>query len=144
MRTIFLLIAFATTVSIAANESSLAQRTWYRGNVRELIKRLETDTDRYKSSLDRALDRSRINGTRLEDEINEFVRQFEEATDRLRERAEDQQFAPGAAREVLNRGRSINIFMRNNRLGEEAERDWVKVRNDLTWLSNSYHIRWRW
>ena len=121
-----------------------AQRPWYRGNVREIIRELESDTDRFKGSLDSALDHSRLNGSRAEDEINDHVKRFEEATDRLRDRAEDQQYAPNLAREVLNRGRNINAFMRNHRLGGKAESDWAQVRNDLNRLSNSYYINWRW
>ena len=132
------------TFLIVSTGSTLAQRPWYRGNVREIIRDLESDTDRYKSSLDSALDRSRLNGSRAEDEINDYVKQFEQATDRLRDRAEDRQYAPNLAREVLNRGRSINAFMRRNRLGGQAESDWAKVRNDLNRLSNAYNLNWRW
>jgi len=141
----FLLIVSLVLVS-SATVNSLAQRNraWYRGNVREIIRQLESDTDRYKSSLDSALDRSTLNGTRTEDEINEYVKQFEEATDRLRSRSEDREYAPNAAREVLTRGRSINVFMRTHRLGGRAESDWAKVRNDLNRLSNAYYIGWRW
>jgi len=97
-----------------------------------------------KSSLDKALDRGRLNGTRTEDEINNFVKHFEEATDRLRDRAEDREHAPGAAREVLNRGRAINRFMSTHHLEAGAEGDWSRVRNDLSRLANAYYIRWRW
>ena len=79
-----------------------------------------------------------------EDEINEYVKKFEEATDRLRDRAEDQKYAPGLAREVLNRGRSINGFMRSHRLGGDAESDWARVRNDLNRLANAYYVDWKW
>ena len=41
-----------------------------------------------------------LNGTKAEDEINGYVHQFEEATDRLKDRYEDQGAAPNAAREV--------------------------------------------
>jgi hypothetical protein len=143
MKTIFLLLAL-TTVFPTVTGSAQPQRRWYRGNVREVIRKLESDTDRFKSSLDSALDRSLLNGTRAEDEINEYVKRFEEATDRLRDRSEDQEYAPNAAREVLNRGRSINVFMRTHRLGGRAESDWAIVRNDLNRLANSYHINRRW
>jgi hypothetical protein len=145
MKRTFLLIAVAMLL-LSTTFSTVAQRPrpWYRGNVREIIRQLETDTDDFKSSLDAALDRSTLNGTRTEDEINEYVKQFEEATDRLRDRAEDRERAPNAAREVLTRGRSINVFMRNNRLGSRAETDWAKVRNDLNRLSNAYYIGWKW
>ena len=137
---ILTILGVATILSISVN----AQRPWYRGNVREIIRDLESDTDRFKSSLDSALDRSKLDGTSREDEINEYVKRFEEATDRLRDRAEDQSYAPGLANEVLSRGRSINTFVRRHRLGGNAESDWAKVRNDLNRLANSYYIRWRW
>ena len=144
MRIILTLTAIAVMVLSVPVNFSRAQRVWYRGNVRDIIRQLETDTDHFKSSLDRALDNSPLNGTRREDEINEYVKRFEEATDRLRDRSEDQQYAPGLAREVLARGRSINAFMRSQRLGGQAEVDWINVRNDLNRLANSYYIKWRW
>lgn len=145
MKGTVLLIATAMML-LNTNVNTLAQRqrSWYRGNVREIIRQLESDTDEFKSSLDSALDRSSINGTRAEDEINEYVKQFEQATDRLKERSEDREYAPNAAREVLTRGRSINVFMRTHRLGGRAESDWVKVRNGLNRLSNAYYLGWRW
>ena len=143
MKPLFLLLASAM-ILLNATGNTLAQRPWYRGNVREIIRQLESDTDRFKSSLDSALDRSSLNGTRAEDEINEYVKRFEEATDRLRDRSEDREFAPNAVREVLARGRSINVFMRTHRLGGRAESDWARVRNDLNRLANSYNIGWRW
>ncbi len=139
-----LLAGFLFGSIAVSTETAVAQRPWYRGNVRDIIRELESDTDRFKGSLDNALDHSRINGTRAEDEINEHVKRFEEATDRLRDRAEDREYAPNLAREVLNRGRSINAFMHNHRLGGKAESDWAQVRSDLNRLSNSYYINWRW
>ena len=144
MKRILTLTVLAAMVLAVSGNHSGAQKPWYRGNLREIIRQLETDTDRFKSSLDHALDDSRLDGTRAEDEINEYVKRFEEATDRLKDRAEDQQFAPGAANEVLTRGRTINGFMRTHRLRGDAESDWAQVRNDLNRLANAYNIRWRW
>jgi DNA repair ATPase RecN len=124
--------------------SSLAQRTVVRTNVRQIIRNLETDTDTFKHSLDKALDHSQLDGTQAEDEINNYVEDFEHATDKLKDKAEDQQYAPNLAREVLIRGRSINSFMRKHRLGGDAENDWVRVRDDLTLLAHGYRIKWRW
>ena len=129
---------------VFASVAVFAQRAWYRGNVRENIRQLETDTDRFKSSLDRALDQSPLDGTKAEDEINEYVKQFEHATDKLKDRAEDQQYSPNLAREVLVRGRAINGFMKTHHLQNEAQVDWSRVRADLTQLANGYYIRWRW
>jgi len=129
---------------VFASVTVFAQRAWYRGNVRENIRQLETDTDRFKGSLDRALDHSPLDGTRAEDEINEYVKNFEAATDKLKDRSEDREYSPGLAREVLTRGRVINGFMRSHRLQNEAKVDWSRVRSDLNRLANGYNIRWSW
>jgi hypothetical protein len=144
MKRSVVVIAIGMFALLCSAHDAHPQRPWFRGNVLEIIRQLETNTDRYKTSLDKGLDESRLNGTRAEDEVNAFVKRFEEATDRLRNNAEDQQHAPRAAREVLNRGRSINRFMTKNRLGAAAEADWARVRNDLNRLANAYYIRWRW
>jgi hypothetical protein len=144
MKRFFVVSAVTALVVVCSTQHLLAQRVWYRGNVRETIRQLETDTDQFKSSLDRALDHSPLNGTRTEDEINGYVKNFEEATDRLHDRAEDREYAPRLAREVLNRGRAINNFMTTHRLGRDAETDWARVRNDLNRLANGYYVRWRW
>ena len=82
--------------------------------------------------------------TRREDEINAYVHAFEEATDRLKDRYEDRGTAPGLARNVLDRGRAIDRFMRRNRTGGRSEGDWVQVRNSLNKLAWAYNINWRW
>ncbi len=138
--------SFTLSVSMLltlATMNSPAQRV-VRTNVRQIIRNVETDTDTFKSSLDRALDHSSLDGTRAEDDINEYVKQFEHATDKLKDKAEDQQYAPNLAREVLIRGRSINTFMRKHQLSQDANNDWARVRDDLTLLARGYKINWRW
>ncbi len=144
-----LVVSFTLSVSMLLMfptlSNSLEQRTTVvRTNVRQIIRNLETDTDTFKSSLDRSLDHSPLDGTGAEDEINEYVKQFEHATDKLKDKAEDQKYAPNLAREVLVRGRSINSFMRKHQLAQDANNDWARVRNDLTLLSHGYRINWRW
>jgi hypothetical protein len=142
MKRFFVVTVVTAFVLLGSSHHVFAQR--FRGNVREIIRQLETDTDSFKSSLDRALDHSPLNGSRTEDEINGYVKHFEEATDRLRDRAEDHEYAPGLAREVLNRGRAINNFMSTHRLGKDAETDWARVRSNLNRLAAAYNLRWRW
>ena len=144
MKRSLVVTAVSLLVLVCSVQYSRAQRPGFRGNVVEIIKQLETDTDRFKSSLDNALDRSRLNGTEREDEINGYVKEFEQATDRLRDRAEDRERSPNLAREVLNRGRAINRFMNTHKLGGDSEGDWARVRSDLNRLSAAYLIRWRW
>ena len=145
MRRVVNLVLSLSIVFTLSTMNARAQRTTViRTDVRQIIRNLETDSDTFKSSLDHALDRSPLDGTRSEDEINEYVKQFEHATDKLKDRAEDHRYAPNLAREVLVRGRSINTFMRKHQLGGNADNDWARVREDLTLLSHAYKINWRW
>lgn len=143
MKSIGISVALSLVIA-TASLATFAQRPLYRGNVRETIRQLETDTDHFKGSLDRALDHSPLDGTRAEDQINQYVKDFEAATDKLKDRSEDREYSPGLAREVLNRGRVINRFMRNHRLQGDAEMDWARVRSGLNRLANGYYIKWSW
>src|SRR5688500_17478708 len=92
MRSIRRIISIALVVALAGvgltvTTTTQAQRRAYRmtdQQVDQIIRRIETRTDRFRLGLDRALDRTRIDGTRREDNINAFVRDFETATDQLR------------------------------------------------------------
>src|SRR6185295_3993449 len=52
-------------------------------DVEKIIHRIEQQSDRFRSSLDAALDKSRFNGTNREDDINAFVKDFYEKTKTL-------------------------------------------------------------
>ena len=140
-RSILILIGLAVIVLSA---QVAAQAQWFRGDLKQTLKKLEDDSDRFAKSLDHDLDNSALNGTRREDEINAYVHEFEEATDRLKDRYEDRGTAPGLARTVLERGRAIDRFMRRNRTGGRSEEDWRQVRKSLDKLAWAYNLNWRW
>ena len=139
-----ILFLFVSTIAMTLVLAPLASAQWFRGNLKETLRRLEEDTDRFTKSLDSDLDHSALNGTHAEDEINRYVHDFEEATDHLKNRFDDREASPGLAREVLARGRSIDAFMRRNRPGPRSMSDWVRVRQSLDRLANAYRISWRW
>src|SRR5918911_1416652 len=68
--------------------AAMAQyRRPYRYNdsyMRRLIRQIEMHTGNYSNLLPDALDRSRINGTAREDDVNRLVTDFEYATDQLK------------------------------------------------------------
>lgn len=141
-----LLLAIITIISILGiNSSANAQHC--RLNNRDLgylIDRIETGADRYRRSLDYALDRSNLDGSRREDNINQFVRDFERATDRLRNNARSNRASAYDVEEVLGRAVRINNFMYRHRLDSRAQNDWANLRRDLDQLARAYTIAWRW
>ena len=134
-------------ICLAGVGSAVQAQRAYRvtdAQLRQLITRLETRSDVFKRSLDSALDESRYDSTRPEDDINQFVSDFENATDRLRTNFNSRTETRQDVEEVLSRGAAINDFMRRVRLNTRVESDWALVRTDLTQLARYYNVTWNW
>ena len=145
MKRVLALSALAVAFLVVSADSAFGQTAvWYTGNPKETVRSLESNTDKFAESLNKALDASKLDGTKAQDQINGFVDQFEEATDKLEQSVEDQKLAPGAYKVVVQRAKVINKFMIKNKLGPEAEADWALVRNDINSLGKSYAIVVKW
>src|SRR6478672_6358383 len=70
--------------------------------VEKIIRRVEQQSDRFKSSLDSALDKSRFNGTNREDDINSSIKAFYEQTKRLRDHFDKRHSAGADVEAVLD------------------------------------------
>lgn len=114
--------------------------------VEGLIHRIESQSDTFRHSLDSALDRSRLNNTRREDDINAFVKEFYKETKRLHDNFDHHRSTANDVRTVLDRAAQIDQFMRRNRLrnDREALRDWAQLRTLLDELAGVYNVTWRW
>jgi hypothetical protein len=109
--------------------------------VETLLRRIETRSDAFRRSLDRALDRSRFDSTNRENNINEFVKDFENSTDELRRKFDGRTSVDMDVSSVLVRAARIDDFMRRNLRRETvAQRDWRNLRTDLNTLSSYYSL----
>ncbi|MGH9793781.1 MAG: hypothetical protein ACRD5G_03325, partial [Candidatus Acidiferrales bacterium] len=113
-------------------------------DIHGIVAQIEAGANRFRSSLGNALDEGRLNQTATERLINQYVREFENATNRLKRRVQSGQPTGADTREVLQRGDKIDGFMRSNRLNQRAQRDWTALRNDLDALARATRISWRW
>lgn len=113
-------------------------------DVEQILRRIEQQSDRFRSSLDAALDQSRINSTNREDDINSFVKDFYEQTKRLRDRFDDRKSTSPDVQAVLERAARIDDFMRRNRLASRAQDDWLTLKGNLDELAAAYSVSWRW
>lgn len=119
----------------------------YRLNDKEverILTRIENQTKTFRKSLDRSLDRSRLNGTNREDDINGFIKAFEDQTKRLRDRFKDHKSVAADVQSVLDRAADIDRFMVRQRLSGRAEEDWSALRGNLDELAQAYNVSWRW
>ena len=113
--------------------------------VEQIINRIEKQSDKFRSALDAALDKSRFNGTRREDDINAFVKDFYKETKTLRDRFDHHKSTGADVQSILDRASRIDEFMRRNRFKKrEAEREWSSLKENLDELARVYSVTWRW
>ncbi len=142
-RLIFLFALLTVCFTVAAQAQV---RPYYVSDrqIQTLLDRIETRTDNFKRVATDALDRSRINNTRSEDSIADYIEAFENSTDRLREKFDDRKSIRSDVEDVLTRASYINQFMLNNRLTVSAQNQWSSLRSDLNTLASYYRVSWRW
>jgi predicted glycoside hydrolase/deacetylase ChbG (UPF0249 family) len=112
--------------------------------VEDVIHRLESQSDKFRKSLDSALDKSRFDGTRREDDINAFVKDFYKETKTLHDHFDSHKSTTSDVQTVLDRAAQIDQFMRRNRLKKDAQKDWTVLRAYLDELASVYSVTWRW
>lgn len=112
--------------------------------VERLLERIEKSADKFRESIDDALDKSRADDSKLEKDINRFVQAFENATDRLEKRFDDDKSSSADVEEVLTRAASINSMMAHHRFNDRAQADWRLLRGDLNELARAYGVTWEW
>jgi DNA repair exonuclease SbcCD ATPase subunit len=130
-----------------AGQSAPTTQTAQRASdeqVKSLIERIERGADSFSTSLKEALNETRFTSTRPEGNINEFIKEFDAATDRLKERFSDRNTAAAAVEEVLKRAAAINNFMARQPLTIRAQNEWDYLRMDLNDLARLYNVTWVW
>ena len=144
---LFFAAIFAVTLSTAPQTN--AQENWKRPNrinkaeVDRIIKNVENRTDIFVKQFDNALDNSRLNGTRREDNLNQRARDLESATDELRrefDRRDRWDDNRDEVRKCLNIASDINVAMRNRRLNRATQNNWANVRAELNTLARAYAL----
>ena len=112
--------------------------------VERLLERIEKAADKYRESLDDALDKSHLDDSKREEEINRYVKEFEDATDRLESRFDDDKTAAEDVRNVLTRAVRLDSMMSRFAFTDRAQGDWRLLRNDLNELARAYGVAWEW
>lgn len=112
--------------------------------LRDSIRRLENLSDRFEGNLDRALDRSRVDGTRREDNINDAARDFHRAANRLRDRFDDGRNlnrSADEARRVLDLGARLDRIVQHVAYDGRVRSDWMQIRQELRVIGDAYGYR---
>lgn len=143
--TLFTLLALSFSVSFAT--SADAQTRPYRVTDRQLqtlLDRIESRTNTFRTEIERTLDRRPVDGTAREDNINDMIGDFEDATDTLRNSFSSRISSTAQVQDVLNRAAGVDRFMRNNNMSRLAETTWNLIRTDLNTLASYYRVNTNW
>jgi histidinol dehydrogenase len=148
-RTIIAAVALFMLATVSTSAEAQTRRGYQRGyytkaQVERIIRRVENQSDRFVRSFDNALDRSRMDGTRREDNLNGRARDLENALDSLRQefdRTDRYQDTRTQVSSVLNTAEGINTAVRRRRLTNYTERLWTQLRSELNELAAIYNLR---
>jgi hypothetical protein len=98
----------------------------------------------FRELVDRVLDKSAMDGSKDEDNINKVVKEFSLTCEDLQRRANLGQSGTTEAETILSTASRIDIFMQRNLSKTRAEILWTKIKNDLNRLAGLYQVRWNW
>ena len=113
--------------------------------VKDSVKRLDNLAKDFERDMDRALDHSRVDGTRREDQINSVVHDFRRAVGDLKSRVgngRDLNRSYNEAQRVMSLADQVDRFGAR-RLDSRTASDWSQIQGELRNISDIYGIGYR-
>ena len=108
------------------------------GDMRSTVRNLKNHARELQRHLDRDLDRSRYDGSRREDQLNDLARQFRTAVNRLSESNNGPR--DNDVQRVLQLGSQLDRHLSRAGLDEHVAETWSEIRYDLQALGgNGYY-----
>ena len=132
-----IIVAIALTVGVS---NAQVQRKISEQDLKDLLTRIDAETDRFAKSADKAMDKSGFDGTPREDELNNHLKNFQAATEAL---MNDHSAANAKSHfeTVLHHGVAIDNFLKRNPL-DGVQDDWAPLRANLGELARGFNITW--
>lgn len=142
----FLLLTAILSSRTASSQGTGGGRYFTKADVERIIKRVEERSDEFRKVVDRSLDRGALDGTNREDNINQQVKELENAIDKLRgdfDRANSWEETRGQVERVRIESDEVNAIVRRGRWrrGGPVRSEWALVRADLNKLFAVYNLR---
>ena len=113
--------------------------------LRDSVHRLDRLAKDFERDMDRALDRSRANGSRREDQINNEVHQFRDAVGDLKGsvgNGRDLNRSSDEARRVLQEAQQLDRIARPRWYDNRLASEWSQIEQELRYISNVYGFRY--
>ena len=113
--------------------------------LRDSVHRLDSLAKSFERDMDRALDHSRANGSRREDQINNQVHQFRNAVGDLKSRVgngRDLNRSESEARRVIQEAQQVDRVARPRWYDSRLASEWSEIQQELRYISNAYGFRY--
>jgi hypothetical protein len=113
--------------------------------LKDSVHRLDRLAKDFEKDMDRALDHSRVDGTRREDQINNVVHDFRRAAGDLKSRVgngRDLNRSANEAERVLQLADQLDRFGAR-RLDSRTASEWSEIQNELRTISDVYGLNYR-
>jgi outer membrane lipoprotein SlyB len=138
-----IVLALAGLATVAQAQLPRDDRTDNR-QVGQIIARIDQRAARFQNSVERAVTQSRMDNTRREGKINEFVTDFRQAIAQLRTNTTRRQATDADVQRVLESAARIDAFLQAHQGLTGVDNDWRMLRSDLDSLASAYNIAWNW
>jgi hypothetical protein len=133
---------------IVSAQRDYPPRDGRNANISRVVADCQDRVIQFRSSLRAALDRSALNGTRREDQLNVDAERLERSMNRVREAWNREHDPPRTRRfvsDAIAAGQDINRTMVARRLNPDVQRQWDAVRGELNRLAEVFELpRIRW
>ena len=133
------LIIVAIVLTVGVSNAQVKQNI-SEEQLKDLLTRIDTSTDRFAKTADKAMDKAGFDGTAREDELNAHLKRFQNATEALKN-DHTAANAKGHFETVLHHGVAIENFLKRNPL-DGVEEDWATLRSELGELARGFNITW--
>ena len=154
-RTILLTVIATALLALSLPSLAAAQggydpygrnRDYRRDNryLRDSVRRLSDLSGRFQSDIDRALDRSRADGTRREDQLNNMAQDFHRAARDLKNNFDDGRNlnrSADEARRVLDIGSRLDRAAQRFSYDGRLVSNWMQIRRELNVIADAYGFR---
>jgi len=113
--------------------------------LKDSAQRLDRLAKDFERDMDRALDRSRVNGSSREDRINEEVHQFRRAAGDFKSRVgngRDLNRSSDQARQLLDEAQQVNRIARPRWFDSRLASEWSSIEQELRFISDVYGFRY--
>ena len=110
---------------------------------REIIKRVELESDIFRRALDNYLDDSSVDGSDRETRYNDRMKEFEKAVDDAKRHFDTgDRYQESRARvdELLRAANLVNEIMRREDFNETLQLRWKNIRKDINRLAKNYDL----